>query len=348
VGALPECNKVYHPECRDEIKNDCGLTAAMLLKAMNTPGSKETGARLPGGPSMLPPSSAGVAGSASSASLTPSVAGSTSSSRALSITGTLRKAGKFVVGDSTLQSTVRVSNHVFQLYTYRGPAWCKVCSELLWGLAKQGYRCTGACVCAKRVGTRGCGSPGGHDPGCGSDVHADCIHNAIYPCGYHKGTWARAKPRPIPRAPMADERRPVETGGMLRVVDKKEADLSHAVQLRRGPSKGRHARFNRENESQYRLTVCHDTTRQCPFLPCAAQRPDPPRADASTQTSSPALMGAIAASLAILPSSLPARRSSFDGSDAGDSSTTLRAAALTTTTTLHPAVRARPLSWCAR
>ena len=47
----------------------------------------------------------------------------------------------------------------------------------------------------------------------------------------------------------------MRAGGVLRVVDKKEADLSHAVQLRRGPSKGRHAKFNRENEHQYRLTV---------------------------------------------------------------------------------------------
>ena len=93
---------------------------------------------------MLPisASSANVLPSASSSSIA-STTGSTSSRRALSLTGTLRKAGHFVVGDSSLMSTVRVGNHVFQLYTYRGPAWCKVCGELLWGLARQGYKCTG-------------------------------------------------------------------------------------------------------------------------------------------------------------------------------------------------------------
>ena len=147
---------MYHPECQDEIKNDCGLTAAMLMKAMNTPGPKETGARIAGGSTMLPitqGSTPGVASAASSASLS-SNSSSATTKRSLSITGTLRKAGNFVVGDSTLQSTVRVGNHVFQLYSYRGPAWCKVCGEVLWGLARQGYKCTGTSE-EKQHGGRG-------------------------------------------------------------------------------------------------------------------------------------------------------------------------------------------------
>ena len=37
---------------------------------------------------------------------------------------------------------VLTSQHCFQLATFRTPTWCQHCSQMLWGLRKQGHRCS--------------------------------------------------------------------------------------------------------------------------------------------------------------------------------------------------------------
>ena len=178
-----ECNKHYHPECKGDIKNDCGLTAAMLLKAMNTPGMKDTAGRAP---SVVGRTVTLSNGGDSSSESTSSLG---LPRRNVSLTGTLRK---FVVGDSSVQGTVRCANHVFLIYSYKAPVWCKVCGDMLWGLAKQGYRCTGTPpivrVCAPSSPSSSCSATASRAryaaacPGCASDVHIKCVDKAIYPC----------------------------------------------------------------------------------------------------------------------------------------------------------------------
>eukprot|EP00160_Parvularia_atlantis_P015635 Unigene4564_Nuclearia_a/m.13934 Unigene4564_Nuclearia_a/g.13934 ORF Unigene4564_Nuclearia_a/g.13934 Unigene4564_Nuclearia_a/m.13934 type:complete len:612 (+) Unigene4564_Nuclearia_a:70-1905(+) len=43
--------------------------------------------------------------------------------------------------------------HLFDVHTYSHPTWCQICNKFVWGLSKQGYRCTR----------------------CGIDAHWDCL-----------------------------------------------------------------------------------------------------------------------------------------------------------------------------
>mmetsp|Transcript_687 Transcript_687/g.926 ORF Transcript_687/g.926 Transcript_687/m.926 type:complete len:145 (-) Transcript_687:14-448(-) len=48
------------------------------------------------------------------------------------------------------------SSHQFEVYSFKKPTWCDYCSKFIFGLRKQGYRCTS----------------------CAYNVHSDCLDGA--------------------------------------------------------------------------------------------------------------------------------------------------------------------------
>jgi len=118
-------------DCSANVPADCGLTTEMLAGAISTsnPNIARLQSPLPVGmssPSMLP--------SPSTSSLTSTSGGSISR-------GTAGNIIKFFAGDSRLPPEVRMNGHIFELYDFLSPVFCVICSDMLWGIKKQGYKC---------------------------------------------------------------------------------------------------------------------------------------------------------------------------------------------------------------
>jgi len=265
-----DCGKVFHMDCSASVPADCGLTTEMLAGAISTsnPNIARLQSPLSGGgssPSMLP--------SPSTSSLTSTSGGSISR-------GTTGSIIKFFAGDSRLPPEVRMNGHIFELYDYLAPVFCVICSDMLWGIKKQGYKCLRT--------LRRCGQPtvvahsktylaedAAHarwsmqaaTATCTSGASATCTATAsrrhasvrvVPPDGTLRpvmsGTSDRRRPRRGERA-LCFPFPPVGSGSVIEPVRMSEVDSSETAKLRRGPSLGKQPKFNKENENKFSLTV---------------------------------------------------------------------------------------------
>jgi hypothetical protein len=55
---------------------------------------------------------------------------------------------------------VNISKHVLVMHSYKGPTFCDYCDEFLWGLVKQGLKCTA----------------------CGKNFHKRCVYHIPNDC----------------------------------------------------------------------------------------------------------------------------------------------------------------------
>jgi len=77
-----------------------------------------------------------------------------------------------VVADSPIVSKVEQHPHSFVKSSFKAPTWCHWCKDFIWGLAKQGYRCSGCGYtchsrCRKKLGSTSaalCSGPPGTSP----------------------------------------------------------------------------------------------------------------------------------------------------------------------------------------